>query len=393
MRPPVYMDYHATTPVDPRVLEAMLPYFSEKFGNASSRQHSYGWMAEEGVESARAAVAHSLGCEPKEIIFTAGATEGNNLALKGVAEAYRAKGDHIITVQTEHKSVLDTCKKLEKSGLKVTFLGVDEFGVVDPADVRSAITPKTILVSVMTANNEIGTIQDIAAIGAICRERDVVFHTDATQAVGKIPIDVNAMKVDLLSLSGHKVYGPKGIGALFIRNRNPRVALAAQTDGGGHERGLRSGTLNVPGIVGLGAALGLAASSRDEEYERTKRFRDRMLLALTRGLDEVYLNGHPSSRLPNNLNLSFVRVDENALMMSMKDVAVSTGSACSSSTPEPSHVLRALRLPAARVSSAIRFGLGRMTTEEEVDYVIDRVLTEVRRLRSHAPVMNVASAV
>jgi cysteine desulfurase len=393
MKLPVYMDYHATTPVDPRVLEVMLPYFSEKFGNSSSRQHSFGWMAEEGVESARASVARSIGCEPKEIIFTAGATEANNLALKGVAEAYRAKGDHIVTAQTEHKSVLDTCKKLEKSGMKATFLPVDAFGVVDPGDVRKAITPRTILVSVMLANNEIGTIQDVGAIGEICRERGVLLHTDATQAVGKIPVDVDTMKVDLLSLSGHKVYGPKGIGALYVRSRDPRVAIVAQTDGGGHERGLRSGTLNVPGIVGLGAALSLAASSREEEYERTKRLRDRMLSALTSGLDEVYLNGHPALRLPNNLNLSFTRVDENALMMSMKDVAVSTGSACSSSTPEPSHVLRALGLPLSRLNSAIRFGLGRMTTEEETEYVITRVLTEVRRLRSGARSIHVATAV
>ncbi len=385
MHRPVYMDYHATTPVDPRVLSAMLPYFSEKFGNASSRQHAFGWDAESGVEVSRTLVARSIGASPGEIIFTGGATESNNLALKGAAEAYRPKGNHIITVQTEHKSVLDSCKRLSKIGVQTTYLPVDESGLLSVDNVEAAITPKTILVSVMLANNEIGTIQPVAEIGSLCRARGILFHTDATQGIGKIPVDVNEMNIDLLSMSGHKIYGPKGIGALFVRNKNPRVAIAAQTDGGGHERGIRSGTLNVPGIVGLGKALELAVASMGEESARTRQFRDRMIGTFTRELGDAVLNGHPTLRLPNNLNMSFLRVDENALMMSMKDIALSTGSACSSAAPEPSHVLRALRLPAARLSSAIRFGLGRLTTEEEVEFVIARVISEVRKLRSYLP--------
>jgi cysteine desulfurase len=383
MTTPVYMDYQATTPVDPRVLEAMLPYFSIRFGNPASRQHRFGWTAEEAAESSRASIARSIGAEAREIIFTSGATESNNLAIKGIAETGLAKGNHIVTVQTEHRSVLDCCRRLEKIGFAVTYLPVDEFGRVGLDSLRNALTPKTILVSVMAANNEIGTIHDLAAIGAICREQGVIFHTDASQALGKIPIDVRHMKIDLMSFTGHKVYGPKGVGALFVRaSSEPRIRLTPQLDGGGHERGLRSGTLNVPGIVGLANALDIAVGSMAEESLRLTAFRDSMLDAFTRRLGEVALNGHPTERLPNNLNVSFLHVEDNALMMSMKDIAVSTGSACSSAHPEPSHVLKALHIPALRVHSAIRFGLGRPTTAEEVEFVIDRVVSTVERLRS-----------
>lgn len=385
MKTPVYMDYHATTPVDERVLEAMLPYFTEKFGNAASRQHQYGWIAEEGVESARATVARCIGGQSKDIIFTAGATEANNLAIKGSAEALRQKGTHIVTVKTEHKSVLDVCKKLESSAFQVTVLPVDQDGVVSLDELAKSLTPKTILVSVMAANNEIGTLQPLKEIGALCRERGIFFHTDATQAVGKIPIDVIAMNIDLLSMSGHKIYGPKGVGALFVRSSQPRISLGTLIDGGGQERGMRSGTLNVPGIVGLGKAIDIAAASMEDEGSRLKVLRDRMVSEFITQLVTVKLNGHPTQRLSNNLNMSFLDVDENALMMSMKDVAVSTGSACSSANPAPSHVLQALGLPSERLTSSIRFGLGRYTTSEEVDYVIRRVIEEVRKLRAQLP--------
>ncbi|MBI3363301.1 MAG: IscS subfamily cysteine desulfurase [Ignavibacteriae bacterium] len=385
MTTPVYMDYHATTPVDPRIVDAMLPYFMEKFGNPASRQHQFGWIAEEAVESARAKIARTLQAEAREIIFTSGATESNNLALKGIAEAWKQKGMHIITVQTEHKSVLDSCKKLEKLGFQITYLPVDEFGIIDLRRLEEAVTPKTILVSIMVANNEIGTVQDIAEIGRLCRERGVFFHTDATQAIGKIPIYVDDLNVDLLSFSGHKVYGPKGIGVLYVRSTNPRVKISSQMDGGGHERGIRSGTLNVPGIVGLATAVEIAVQSMHEESARLSVLRDRMLNGFRSQLDEVYLNGHQTQRLPNNLNISFLHVEDNALMMSMKDVAVSTGSACTTANPEPSHVLKALRLPQERLQSAIRFGLGRFTTDEEVDYVIDRVVENVKKLRQLSP--------
>ncbi|TLY32656.1 MAG: IscS subfamily cysteine desulfurase [Ignavibacteria bacterium] len=385
MRLPIYMDYQATTPVDPRVVESMLPFFTENFGNPASRQHRFGWVTEEAVESARALIARSLGAEPREIIFTSGATESNNLALKGTGEALRQKGNHIVTVQTEHRSVLDPVRKLEKLGFQVTFLEVDEQGILDPDRLRAALTPKTILVSVMFANNEIGTIQDIRSIGTICRENGILFHTDATQAAGKLPIDVQESKVDLLSCSAHKIYGPKGIGALYVRSSNPRVKLAPQMDGGGHERGIRSGTLNVAGIVGFAKAMELSIHSMNEESKRLTVLRDKMLNAVRAQLDDICLNGHPTSRLPNNLNISFLGVEDNALMMSMKDVAVSTGSACSTADPEPSHVLKALRLRPERLHSAIRFSIGRFTTGEEVDYVVARVVESVNTLRKLMP--------
>ncbi len=382
MKLPVYMDYHATTPVDSRVLEAMLPFFTENFGNAASRQHQFGWIADEAVESARSTIAAGIGARAKEVVFTSGATEANNLALKGVAEALRQKGNHLITAQTEHKSVLDTCRKLERSGAQITYLPVDESGLIDLDELEQAFTPKTILVSVMAANNEIGTLQPLEAIGKLCRAKGVLFHTDAAQALGKIPIDVESMHVDLLSFSGHKMYGPKGIGGLVVRSVGSHMKLAQQIDGGGHERGMRSGTLNVPGIVGLAKAMEISAASMSEESQRLLRMRERMIASFHERLEDVDLNGHPTNRLPNNLNVSFRHVDENALMMSMKDVAVSTGSACSSATPEPSHVLKALGLPKDRQTSAIRFGLGRFTTDEEVDYVIRRVVEEVEKLRA-----------
>jgi cysteine desulfurase len=381
MKLPVYMDYHATTPVDPRVLDAMLPYFTDLFGNPASRQHRFGWVAEEAVESSRSMIAKSIGADAGEIIFTAGATESNNLALKGAAEALRQKGDHIVTVQTEHRSVLDSCRKLEKLGYRVTCLPVDGQGVVDLGQLRGALTPKTILVSVMAANNEIGTIQEIGEIGKICHQQGILFHTDATQAIGKIPLHVRDQHIDLLSCSSHKIYGPKGIGVLFVRSSTPRIRLVSQMDGGGHERGMRSGTLNVPGIVGMAKAVELCLASLHEESARLSALRDGMLDALASQLEGVCLNGHPEKRLPNNLNISFLSVDDNALMMSMKDVAVSTGSACSTADPEPSHVLKALRLPGERLHSAIRFGLGRFTTKEEVEYVVARVVEHVNELR------------
>jgi cysteine desulfurase len=385
MKLPVYMDYHATTPVDPRVVDAMIPYFTEKFGNPASRQHQFGWIAEEAVESSRTVIAGVIGAQAKEIIFTSGATEANNLAIKGIAEAWKQKGNHLITVQTEHKSVLDSCKKLEKQGYHITSLPVSEDGLIDLTQLRDAITPKTILVSIMAANNEIGTIQEISEIGKICREKNVFFHTDATQAVGKIPLDVNAMNIDLLSLSGHKIYGPKGVGVLFVRSANPKVKLSPLSDGGGHERGMRSGTLNVPGIVGLAKAIELSTAVMKEESQRLSSFRDRMFKTFSGQLPDVYLNGHSTNRLPNNLNISFLNVEDTALMMSMKDVAVSTGSACSTGDPEPSHVLKALHLPPARLHSALRFGLGRFTTEEEVTFVINRVIETVTKLRALLP--------
>ncbi len=388
MKLPIYMDYHATTPVDPRVIQVMMPYFTGKFGNPASRQHQFGWYAEDAVESARRTIAKSIGAEAKEIIFTSGATESNNLVLKGIAEFWKQKGNHIVTAVTEHKSVLDSCKKLEKHQLQITYLPVDEHGLIDLNQLREAITPKTIIVSIMTANNEIGTIQDIHEIGKICREKSVFFHTDAVQAVGKIPLNVQATNIDLLSISGHKIYGPKGIGGLYIRNSNPKIKLTMQMDGGGHERGVRSGTLNVPGIVGLAKALEICIDSMENESNRIKNLRDKMWAAFSSQLDEVYLNGHPTQRLPNNLNVSFLHVEDNALMMSMKEIAVSSGAACSTADPEPSYVLKALRLPNERLHTAIRFGLGRFTTEEEVNYVINRVIENVRKLRDISPAFN-----
>jgi cysteine desulfurase len=385
MKLPIYMDYHATTPVDPRVLEAMLPYFSSHFGNAASRNHSFGWEAEEAVENARKQVADLVGANVKEIIFTSGATESNNLAIKGVAEMYREKGNHIITCVTEHKAVIDTCKKLEKQGARVTYLPVQKDGRISLDDLRAAITEKTILITIMTANNEIGVVQPIAEIGAVAKEKGVLFHTDAVQAVGKIPVSVNDLKVDLLSLSAHKMYGPKGVGALYVRRRNPRVLLSEQISGGGHERGMRSGTLNVPGIAGLGKAAEIARAEMAAEGERLRGLRDRLNEGLHRSLDELYINGSMEHRLPHNLNVSFAYVEGESLLMGINDVAVSSGSACTSASLEPSYVLKALGAGDDLAHSSIRFGLGRWTTAEEVDYVIEKLTSVVRRLREMSP--------
>jgi cysteine desulfurase len=368
MKLPIYMDNHATTPVDPRVFEAMKPYFTRVFGNSASRNHSFGWEAEEATEKARKQIAAIIGATAKEIVFTSGATESNNLAIKGVAEMYAEKGNHIITAATEHKAVLDTCKRLEKDGVRVTYLAVQQNGLVDLDQLREAITDKTILISIMYANNEIGVLQPIAEIGKIAKERGVLFHTDATQAVGKVPIDVIKENVDLLSISAHKMYGPKGVGALYVRRRNPRVQLTAQIDGGGHERGMRSGTLNVPGIVGLGEACALAKSEMAEEGKRLEYLRDKMKDRLLASLDEVYINGTMEHRLPNNLNISFAYVEGESLLMGINDIAVSSGSACTSAA-----------------HSSIRFGLGRFNTEEEVDYVTAKVIDVVKKLRELSP--------
>lgn len=382
---PIYMDNNSTTRCDPRVVEAMLPYFTEKYGNAASRSHAYGWEAEAAVEEAREQIADILGASAKEIIFTSGATESNNLALKGVAGMYKKKGNHIITQATEHKAVLDTCKRLERDGFQVTYLPVDKYGQVHPDQVRDAITDKTILVSIMTANNEIGTLQPIPAIGKICKEKGVLFHTDAVQAVGKIPLDVEAMGIDLLSLTAHKIYGPKGIGALYVRKKDPRVRLEPQIDGGGHERGMRSGTLPVPLIVGFGRACAIAKAEMAEEVARTFALRERLREGIMSRLPETYLNGHPTERLPGNANISFAYVEGEGLMMGIKDVAVSSGSACTSASLEPSYVLRALGVGDELAHSSIRFGIGRFNTQEEVDYVVDLVVREVNRLREMSP--------
>jgi len=385
MKLPIYMDYHATTPVDPRVLEAMMPYFSEKFGNAASRNHPFGWEAEEAVEAARKQVADLIGANAKEVIFTSGATESNNLAIKGVAEMYREKGNHVITCVTEHKAVIDTCKKLEKQGLRVTYLPVQKDGRIDLDELRASITDKTILITIMTANNEIGVIQPIAEIGAIAKEKGILFLTDGVQAVGKVPFDVTSLKVDLVSISGHKIYGPKGVGALYVRRRNPRVLLAEQISGGGHERGMRSGTLNVPGIVGLGKAAQLCQQDMEKDTARLRNLRDRLNEQLHKNLDEIYINGSWEHRLPHNLNISFAYVEGESLLMGINDVAVSSGSACTSASLEPSYVLKALGAGDDLAHSSIRFGLGRWTTDEEVDYVVDKLTKVVRRLREMSP--------
>ena len=381
---PIYMDNHATTRVDPRVLEAMLPYFTEVFGNAASTTHEFGRRAAEACERARQQVAELIGAGAKEIIFTSGATESDNLAIKGVAAMHRKRGNHMITAMTEHHAVLDPCKRLAREGFEVTFLPVDRYGMVDPDAVRQAITAQTVLVSIMAANNEIGTLEPIAEIGRITRERNVLFHTDATQAVGTLKIDVEAMNVDLLSLSGHKIYGPKGIGALYVRRRPP-VRLAPLFDGGGHERNMRSGTLPVPLVVGLGKACELAAEERAAESRRLTTLRERLHQGLLAQVEEISLNGHPTERLPGNLNLSFAYVEGEALLMSMKDVAISSGSACTSANPEPSYVLKAIGLSDDLAHASIRFGLGRFNTEEEVDYTIDCVAETVARLRRMSP--------
>lgn len=386
MKRRVYLDHHATTPVDPRVLETMLPYFTEKFGNPASRQHAWGWEAEQAVERARRQVAELIGARPEEIVFTSGATESCNLAIKGVAEAYAGRGNHIVTVATEHRAVLDACRRLEARGWHVTCLGVNGEGLVDPDDVRRAITPRTVLISVMWANNEIGVIQPVREIGRIARECGILFHSDATQAAGKIPVDVGAEGVDLASLSAHKMYGPKGVGALYVRRRDRRVELAAQMDGGGHEQGLRSGTLNVPGIVGFGEACAIAQREMAAEGERLQQLRDRLLARLLEDLELVRVNGSMERRLPGNLNVSFAGVDAAALMRELPDIALSSGSACSSAEAGPSHVLRALGLNDAEARSSIRIGLGRFNTQEEIDYAAARMIEAVRRLRELSPV-------
>jgi cysteine desulfurase len=382
---PIYMDNQATSPLDPRVLEAMMPYFTTRFGNAASRNHSFGWEAEQAVETAREQVAKLIGAAAKEIIFTSGATESDNLALKGIAEMYRERGNHILTQVTEHKAVLDTCKRLEKHGYRVTWLPVKASGIIDTEDLKRAIDDKTILVSIMAANNEIGVLQPIREIGKICHEKGVLFHTDAVQAVGKVPFNVIADNVDVASISGHKIYGPKGVGALYVRRRNPRVQIAAQIDGGGHERGMRSGTLNVPGIVGLGKACEIAAAEMETEAANLQGLRDRLKQKIESSLDYVHVNGSMEHRLPGNLNMSFLYVEGESLLMGINDVAVSSGSACTSATLEPSYVLKALGLGDDVAHSSIRFGLGRFNTQSEVDYVAAKVIDIVQRLRDLSP--------
>jgi cysteine desulfurase len=388
MKIPIYMDHHATTPVDPRVLEAMLPYFTEHFGNAASKSHAFGWRAEEAVEAARARVAALIGAEPREIAFTSGATESDNLAIKGAARFHQARGRHLVSCATEHKAVLDSLHALERQGFEVALLPVDRDGRVDPEAVARAIRPDTILVSIMHANNETGVLQPIEEIGRVTRERGVLFHTDAVQSVGKVPFDVNAASADLVSLSAHKMYGPKGVGALYVR-RKPRARLIAEIDGGGHERGLRSGTLNVPGIVGFGEACAIAAAELPAESARVLALRERLREGLLR-IEKVTVNGSLAHRLPGNLNVSFACVEGEALMMAVKDVAVSSGSACTSASLEPSYVLRAMGVPDDLAHSSLRFGLGRANTAEEVDHVIDLVARKVEKLRDMSPLWELA---
>ena len=390
MKKPVYLDNHATTQMDPRVLEAMLPYFTKVFGNAASRNHSFGWEAEEAVEKARKQIADLIGANPKEIVFTSGATESNNLAIKGVAEMYAEKGNHIITVATEHKAVLDTCKKLEKEGCRVTYLPLKADGLIDLDMLREAITDKTILVSIMYANNEIGVLQPVAEIGAICKERGVLFHSDGVQAVGKVPVNVITDKIDLLSITGHKIYGPKGVGALYVRRKGPRVQLTAQMDGGGHERGMRSGTLNVPGIVGLGEACAICQKEMATESARHRQMRDWLKNKLESELDETFINGSMEHRLPHNLNMSFAYVEGESLLMGINDIAVSSGSACTSATLEPSYVLKALGVGDDLAHTSIRFGIGRFNTQEELEYTAGRMIEVVRKLRELSPLYEMA---
>ncbi len=385
MKFPIYLDHHATTPMDPQVLGAMLPYFNEHFGNPSSRNHEFGWVAEAGVEKARGQIADLIGAQDREILFTSGATESTNLALFGVARMYRDKGNHIIVSPIEHKSVLDVSYALMKEGVEVTFLSVNAYGQVDPQEIADAIKPNTLLVSVMAANNEIGTIQPLAEIGKICKQRGVFFHTDAVQALGKFPIHVDHMGIDLMSFSGHKIYGPKGIGALYVRRKNPRVRLAPLIFGGGHERGMRSGTLNVPAIVGFGRATELLKEGMVEENLRIAGLRDRLWKGIQSNLDEVYCNGHPTERISNNLNVSFAFVEGESLMMGMKELAVSSGSACTSSSLEPSYVLKYIGVTEDLAHTSLRFGLGRFTTAEEVDFAIEKIKKTVLKLRDLSP--------
>ena len=385
VKQPIYMDNQATTPVDPRVLDAMLPYFKDLYGNAASRNHQFGWDAEEAVAQARKQVAELINASPREIVFTSGATESDNLALKGVAEMYQEKGDHIITCVTEHKAIIDSAKHLEKSGTRITFLPVQKNGRIDLEELKAAITDKTILISIMTVNNEVGVVQDIREIGRIAREHGVLFHTDAVQAAGKIPFDVDEMNVDIASLSAHKMYGPKGVGAIYVRRRNPRVLLSPIMDGGGHERGMRSGTLNVPGIVGFGKAAELAREELASESARLLALRKRLQARLEANLDEVFINGDIEHRVPGNLNMSFAYVEGESLLMGIEDIAVSSGSACTSASLEPSYVLKALGVGEDLAHTSIRFGLGRFNTEEEVDYVAEKVTATVLRLRELSP--------
>jgi len=382
---PIYLDNNATTPMDPRVLDSMIPYFTEKFGNAASRNHPFGWVAEEAVDYAREQVARLIGANEKEIIFTSGATEADNLAIKGVYEMYAQKGNHIITVVTEHKAVLDTCHHLEKMGAQITYLKVDAEGLIDLAELENAITVKTILVAIMYANNEVGVIQDVRKISEICHRKGTLFFTDATQAVGKIPVDVNADGIDLMAFSAHKMYGPKGVGALYVRRKNPRVKVTAQMDGGGHERGMRSGTLNVPGIVGFGKACELCMHDMESDTKRISTMRDRLENALSQ-LEESYVNGSKQHRLPHVSNISFKYVEGEGLMMGFnKNIALSSGSACTSASLEPSYVLKALGLGDDLAHSSLRFGLGRFTTDEQIDYTIKAVSDTVTKLREVSP--------
>lgn len=390
MKLPIYMDNNATTPVDPRVLEAMLPYFQGKFGNSASRNHSFGWEAEEGVETAREQIAQCLNASPKEVIWTSGATESNNIAIKGVAQMYKDKGNHIITQVIEHKAVIDPCKYLEQNGFDVTFLPVDKQGMIHPEQVREAMTDKTILVSIMHGNNEVGTINPIREIGKLCKEKDVLFHTDACQTFAKLPIDVEDMGIDLLSASSHKIYGPKGVGCLYVRRKRPRVRCEPIIHGGGHERGMRSGTLNVPGIVGMGKAAEICREHQVEEIKHITALRDRLKKALFDRLGDIFLNGHPTLRIPNNLNISFLYVEGESMMMGIHDVAVSSGSACTSASLEPSYVLKALGLGDDLAHSSLRFSLGRFNTIEEVDYVAERVCATVEKLREMSPLYEMA---
>lgn len=390
---PIYMDYQATTPMDHRVLEAMIPYFTDKFGNAASRTHQYGWVAEEAVEKAREQVAKAIGADPKEIVFTSGATESNNIAIKGAVDMYKEKGNHVITLLTEHKAVLDTCHRLERDGQAVvTYLAPKKDGIVDLAELEAAITDKTIMVAIMFANNEIGVIQPVKQIGEICRKHGVLFFTDAVQAVGKVPVDVNEMNIDVLSLSAHKIYGPKGVGALYVRRKKPRVKLSPVIDGGGHERGMRSGTLNVPGIVGLGKAVEICMEELEDEMARLTRLRNKLKDGIMAQLDEVYINGSIEHRLPGNLNISFAYVEGEGLLMGMKDLAVSSGSACTSASLEPSHVLKALGVGDDLAHSSIRYSIGRFTTEEEIDFAIEQTVSAVNRLREMSPLYEMAKA-
>jgi cysteine desulfurase len=382
---PIYMDNHATTPTDPRVIEAMMPYFTQVFGNASSRNHRFGWTAEEAVDQARGSLARLIGADPKEIIFTSGATESNNLALRGVAEMYASKGNHIIVSNIEHKAVLDTAKYLETKGCAVTYLPVDETGMVRVSDIEAAITEKTILISIMAANNEVGTINPMKEIGALAKSKGILFHTDAVQAVGRIPVDVREWNCDLLSFTAHKIYGPKGVGALYVRRKAPRVRLNPMIFGGGHERGMRSGTLNVPGIVGFGKAAELLMELQPSESERIQKMRDRLYAGLAAQLDEIKLNGHPTQRLPNNLNVSFAYVEGEALMMAIPQIAVSSGSACTSASLEPSYVLKALGVGEELAHSSLRYGLGRFTTEDEITMAIEQTVKAVNKLREMSP--------